>query len=413
MAAAVLVAFFLSVPAASHTGLATWASIAAASMSFVAMALNQFLATRPRYLEGLFGGLDRIYHTHRQLGIAALVLFLIHYIVTPNFKGLVLTSGLNEMARTAGEIGFYGLVVLAGISLVKRLPKTRIEVPYNLWRQSHRFIGFFFILIAVHLNFIKRPFDGTALLAVYLNIFAAIGVISFIVTQIRPFIARKRYQVSDIIALPSATLVTARAVGRPIAARPGHFAFLKSDRAGLGEPHPFTIARYDPATSSISFAIKPLGDFTRRLRDTLQVGDFLHLEGGYGRFEVHKGGQNQVWLAGGIGITPFLAQVETLRATPDKKVHLFHSVRSEDEAVQRDYLEGLSASLPNFTFTLHASKTNGRLGAAQLIEKSQVAPKGADFWFCGPEAMRLAIVKDLKLSGNAPGKVKFEKFEFR
>ena len=97
-----LAAVVLSVPAASHTGLMTWLSLAASSTAFVAMAINQFLATRPRFLEPMFGGLDRIYHFHRQIGIAAFLLILVHYFITPDFQGKQLTAGLNAAAKVVG-----------------------------------------------------------------------------------------------------------------------------------------------------------------------------------------------------------------------------------------------------------------------------------------------------------------------
>ncbi|MFD1696221.1 ferredoxin reductase family protein [Roseibium aestuarii] len=412
MFAACAVAFLLSVPAASHTGLTTWASIAAAVTAFTAMALNQFLATRPRFLESAFGGLDRMYHVHRQLGYLAFGLMLFHYFVSPNFRGKVLTTGLNELAGEAGEIGFYGLVTLVGVSLFKRIPWTRIEIPWQLWRQSHRFIGVFFVFIAFHLNFIKRPFDGTALLAGYLNVMAALGVCSFAVTQIRPFLMRKRYRVSEILPLAGATLVRAVPVSSGLSARPGQFAFIGAERAGLREPHPFTIARHGEG-NEIGFAIKPLGDFTRRLRDELKVGDTLRVEGGYGRFEAGRGAERQVWIAGGIGITPFLALAQELRSNPQRCVHLFHCVRNTEEAVGDTELAALAQELPNFDFTLHVSKTDGRFTAEGLLARSTVDPGGAELWFCGPAALREAVTGDLKRLGHKPARVRFERFEFR
>jgi len=278
-----VVAVVLSVPAASHTGLETWTSLAASSTAFVAMALNQFLATRPRFLEGMFGGLDRIYHLHRHLGIVALVLILVHYFITPNFKGKILTSGLNELAEMAAEYGFWIIIGLLGLSLVKKIPGTKLEVPYHLWRQSHRFMGVVFILIAFHQMFIKRPFDGNALLANYLNIFAAIGILSFFYTQIVPFLRRKAYLVTAVERSPAATIIDASPVGRPVVSQPGQFAFLRVKKSGLTEPHPFTLAGRGEE-GQVRFAIKPLGDFTKRLRENIAEGDKIQIEGGYGRF---------------------------------------------------------------------------------------------------------------------------------
>ncbi|MEC9342981.1 MAG: ferric reductase-like transmembrane domain-containing protein, partial [Pseudomonadota bacterium] len=339
-----LAAVVFSVPAASHTGLATWTSLAASSTAFVAMAINQFLATRPRSLEAMFGGLDRIYHFHRQIGMIAFALILVHYFITPDFQGKQLTAGLNSAARVVGEYGFYGLMALIGLSLVKHIPFTKYEIPYHLWRQSHRFIGVFFLAIAFHQFFIKRPFEGTALLASYLNVFMAIGVVSFAYTQFVAFAKRRRYEVTSVERLPAATVVEARPTGSRIKAKPGQFAFLSFSEPGLREPHPFTIAGMEE-DGTIRFAIKPLGDYTTRLRKMATVGDRIQVEGGYGRFIHARGGDKQVWLAGGIGITPFLAMADSLKSDHGKQIHLVHCVRDAGEAVRADRLTETAAKV--------------------------------------------------------------------
>lgn len=407
-----LAAVVLSVPAASHTGLMTWLSLAASSTAFVAMAINQFLATRPRFLEPMFGGLDRIYHFHRQIGIAAFLLILVHYFITPDFQGKQLTAGLNAAAKVVGEYGFYGLIALIGFSLVKRIPFTKFEVPYHLWRQSHRFIGVFFLLIAFHQFFIKRPFDGTALLANYLNIFMAIGVLSFAYSQFVAFTKRRRYEVIAVERLPAATVIEAKPVRSGIRARPGQFAFLSFSQSGLREPHPFTLAGMDE-DGTIRFAIKPLGDYTRRLREKAAVGDRILVEGGYGRFSHARGGEKQVWLAGGIGVTPFLAMADSLKNDHGRQIHLVHCVRDAGEAVRAEKLADKASQVPGFSFVLHDSQAAGRIDAEKLAASAPFDLDGADLWFCGPPPLREAIVKGLKKAGNRLKRIEFERFEFR
>lgn len=409
-----LIAVLLAVPATSHAGGATWLSLSASSAAFAAMATNCVLATRPRFLEPVFHGLDRIYRVHRVLGIAIVVLVLTHYVVTPNFQGLTLASGVNRVAKELGEYAFYGLLFLAAISLFKRIPYTRLELPYGIWRQSHRLFGLVFVLAALHQAFIKRPFDGAALLAVYLNALALAGVAAFALTQIRPFLRPRRYRVTGVDRRAGATVVTAQPEAAGIRARPGQFAFIRFARSGLGEPHPFTIAGVEAERGGeLRFAIRPLGDFTRRLRETLAVGDRMTVEGGYGRFDPTRGGPRQVWVAGGIGITPFLSVAQSIAADPGRQVHLFHCVRNEDEAVDRERLGALARDFPHFGFTLHASAHAGRLGAARIMEACGFDPAGAELWFCGPAAMREALVKDLAGQGKSPARVEFERFEFR
>jgi predicted ferric reductase len=384
----------------------------ASSMAFTGMAIAQFMATRPPLVERLFGGLDRIYRTHRRVGITVFILILVHYFITPDFKGLSLTSGLNKLAASMGEYAFYGLVLLLLLSIFKIIPKTKIEIPYHYWRLTHRFIGLLFIMVAFHQTFIKRPYDGTAMLATYLNIFALIGTASYIYTQLFPWLRTRTYEVFDVKRHDGATVISARPTGRPLKARPGQFGFFRVSKPGLCEPHPFTIAGMEEG-GIVRFAIKPLGDFTTALRENIAVGDRLKLEGGYGRFNHRRGGKKQIWLAGGIGVTPFLAMAGRLNGDEGQDIHMVYCVRDRAEAIGLEVFETQAEKLPNFSFTLHDSKTDGRLDAAKLAAASAVDPAGADLWFCGPPLLRKAIEKGLKELGKKPGRVEFELFEFR
>ncbi|MCF3641117.1 ferric reductase-like transmembrane domain-containing protein [Rhizobium sp. TRM95111] len=408
----IVFAGLLAVPAVSHTNAGTTFSLMASSMAFVAMAIAQFMATRPPVVERLFGGLDRIYHFHRKVGIAVLLLILVHYFLTPDFQGLALTSDLNKGAAAAGEWAFYGFVFLLVLSIVKVIPKTRIEIPYHYWRVTHRFIGLLFMLVAFHQMFIKRPYDGTALLATYLNVFAAVGIVSYLYTQLLPWIRTRRYDVTHVEKHGGATIITAKPAGRRLSAIPGQFGFFRVGKPGLREPHPFTIAGIDE-DGTVRFAIKPLGDFTRALRDGVAVGDALTLEGGYGRFNHRRGGKKQIWLAGGIGVTPFLAMASRLKGDEGQDIHMVYCVRDKTEAIGVDTFRTQAEKLSNFSFTLHDSTTDGRLDAQKLVSAAPINPAEADLWFCGPPPLRLAIEKGLRELGKAPRRVEFERFEFR
>lgn len=406
------VAFLLSVPAASHTGLETWGSLAASSTAFAAMALNQFLAARPKFLEGAFGGLDRMYRTHKTLGKIAFALILVHYFVTPNFEGKLLTGGLNSFAKDAAEIGFYLLMGLIGISLFKKIPFTKLEIPYHLWRKSHRFIGVAFIFIAFHQMFIKRPFDGTALLAGYLNIFAALGILSFLFIQFSPFFRRKSYEIKTVTRQGGATHISAMPVGASLKTHPGQFAVISVKKSGLKEPHPFTIAGHKP-DGEINFAIKALGDFTKRLYEDAEIGDKLQIEGGYGRFKYDAKKKRQLWLAGGIGVTPFLAMAETLKDDLANDICLVHCVRNAEEGISSDELKKQADKIGRFQYVLYCTDDKGRLDAQKLIDIVEFELDGADLMFCGPPPLRNAIVSALKPLGKKFSSQKFELFEFR
>jgi predicted ferric reductase len=412
--ATVLIVFagLLAVPAVSHTNAGTTFSLMASSMAFVAMGIAQFMATRPPFIEKLFGGLDRIYQFHRKIGIAVLCLILVHWLLTPDFKGQALTAGLNEIAADVGKWAFYGFVFLLILSLVKVIPKTRFQIPYQYWRITHRFIGLLFVLVAFHQMFIKRPYDGTALLAAYLNLFAVLGIVSYAYTQLLPWLRTRRYEVVNVERHDGATIISARPITRKLQAMPGQFGFFRVNKPGLREPHPFTIAGIED-DGSVRFAIKPLGDYTKALRETVAVGDALTLEGGYGHFNHKRGGRKQIWLAGGIGVTPFLAMASRLKGDEGQDIHMVYCVRDGAEAIGLETFRAQAEKLENFNFVLHNSAIDGRFDATKLVAGISMNPAEADLWFCGPPPLRLAIEKGLKELGKAPRRVEFERFEFR
>jgi predicted ferric reductase len=49
------------------------------------------------------------------------------------------------------------------------------------------------------------------------------------------------------------------------------------------------------------------GDFTNRLREVVGPGMPARVSRPQGRFDREQGSERQIWIAGGIGITPFLA----------------------------------------------------------------------------------------------------------
>jgi len=101
-------------------------------------------------------------------------------------------------------------------------------------------------------------------------------------------------------------------VGRPLGQKAGQFAFIKIDVPGLSEPHPFTIAS-SPENPNLEFMVRHLGDWSSRLPDAELEGASVMVEGPFGEFAAfsHDPDKRSLWIAGGVGITPFLAALDT------------------------------------------------------------------------------------------------------
>src|SRR5690606_37760064 len=97
----------------------------------------------------------------------------------------------------------------------------------------------------------------------------------------------------------------------------------------------FTISSAWRDDGLLRFSIKGLGDYTRSLPARLRVGDGVTVEGPYGRFDFRPNGRPQILVAGGIGITPFLARLQDMAAAraggaPAHEVDLVYSTNAPD-----------------------------------------------------------------------------------
>lgn len=408
----ILMPIALSYAAAGHLSTQNLFVITVGAIAFSLMAVNLVMAARLPLFDGMFGGLDQLYFVHKWTGISVLVFALLHENVEINTPGQEVTSGLSKLSLEVAEIALIALSVLILTSFIKRIPKLPFEIPYHWWRWTHRLLGLVFIALAFHQFFVKAPFDNNVLLASYLNILALAGIASFVWSQCGFVFRRRGYKVTRVEKHPAATIVDLEPTGRGIRVRPGGFAFVSIKANGLREPHPFTVSEIRE-NGGIQFSIRGLGDYTKRLRDLVQVGQSATVEGGYGRFNYARGGDKQVWVAAGIGITPFLAMADSLPDSGGPEIHLIHCVRNESEVVGLERLRAAANRADGFHLHIYESDTAGRFDVQKLRDLVPFDMPSASFWFCGPAPMRVALVKALGAGGAKPHSVHYEKFEFR
>jgi predicted ferric reductase len=413
-ALAVLLAAILGLQAYAPYGARNALGIALGSASIAAMSLTLMLATRPRILEALFGGLDRMYVVHRYLGIAALGLMIGHNTIDPDLDRFVRETRLGDFASDLGEIALNGFIGLILISWIKRIPFTRLELPWPLWRFTHRFTGLLFAIAAFHQFAVDKPAGVADSLDWYMNTLCLLGLLAWLFTQfVAPSLRSRTFVLEGISRQGSVTELLLSPESGSFRWKPGQFAFVSAPDAGLSEPHPFTIASAPGTGGPMRLGIKALGGWTRQLPARLSTGQRLRLEGPYGRFFFRRRIKRQVWLAGGIGITPFLAWAEALSPADRQEIVLIWAVARQDEAFAATRLAEIAARKPGLIVHLHTSTEHGRLSARQLIELTPFRLSEAGLFYCGPVALRDAILSGLKALGQSPRSVHQEAFELR
>ena len=372
--------------------------------ALVLMAWGQIMSTRIRGIEILFGGLDRVYVLHKWAGIIAMIALLLHDTIDADMRSLGRETALNELAETMGEISLYGLIILVVISVAT-------FIPYHLWKWTHKAMGALFAAGAFHFFFIMKPFAMTDPAGLYTGAFCAVGLLAY-AWMLLPETARPshRYQISDVQSTGDALAIGLSPQGRPMAPEPGQFGVFRFTGAGRAEPHPFSFSKVGP-DGDLRVTVKALGDFTSGLKAAVEVGQEVRIHGPFGRFR-HSGLTPEVWVAGGIGITPLLAWAHALEESA-AQVDLFYCVQSRSHAAHLDELGTLASGKPNLNLHVVISSEGQRLSADMIADQVQGDLSTMRVAFCGPVPLRHALVKGFARFGVQPRNIHFEEFEFR
>ena len=395
--------------------LVTFLSLTAGLTAYSLMAINIFLATRMKVVEALCGGLDKTYFAHKYIGIAVACLLLFHFNFTANAGGLKAPGDIQSKAILTGNVAFWTAMAFIAVSFIKRFPKISNDlIKYHLWKIIHKLMPVVFLAATFHQQFVKVPFSSNSPAGEFLTGMISLGVFSVFFTWIAPYFRQRKYRVVKKTIIGEVSQLLIEPLDKPISNyRPGQFCFIRAvNKSNLKEPHPFTISGYTD-TGQIQLCISSAGDFTNTVITSLNESDLVYIEGGYGNFSNKTCEANQIWIAGGIGITPFLSFLGELDHRSSQKVHLFYSVKDEENIIGLEKLKLANKKYENFNFTVNVSKKSGRLTAEKVHSIAGFDVEKTELFFCGPEGLRKSIIEGLNQLQSKPVRLHYEKFEFR
>ncbi|MGV6876325.1 hypothetical protein ACUSIJ_27080 [Pseudochelatococcus sp. B33] len=153
----------------------------------------------------------------------------------------------------------------------------------------------------------------------------------------------------------------------------------------------------------ITLANKELGDHTGWLREKLHIGQGARIEGPYGCFDFGNGHPQQIWIGGGIGVTPSIAamvhRVQERQAHPDHPlpaIDLFHTTAGLDETA----IAKLKADAEAADVRLHVSvDARDGLPTGECTRMAVPTWREASIWFCGPAGFSAALRRDFAAHG--------------
>ncbi|KAH6649738.1 pyruvate kinase-like protein [Chaetomium tenue] len=141
---------------------------------------------------------------------------------------------------------------------------------------------------------------------------------------------------------------------------------------------------------------------SRYLHETAVVGHEVEVGGFTGAVPFASAASQHVFVAGGVGITAFLALIECY-ASINLSVKLHYAVRSADEVPFRERLAKLGDRV-----VIYNKAAGQRLDIGRIIEDM---PWNSQLYFCGPKRLMDEAAKETRARGIAEREVHFEAFE--
>jgi predicted ferric reductase len=396
--------------------------------SILLLSIGLVLISTLPWVEEWFDGIDRAAIWHRRVAITGLVLLAPHILLSSNPHGTALGGPL-------GAIGAIGLTVLA---LWAILPRWQSVVPsplrgfvrasrdapvvrdvrrmfggYDRWRALHRTTGLFVAAGFVHGALDGTPFHDAPVLRWSYVAVGAVGVGFYAYRELlaRFFLSLHDYEVDAVREIEDDLVeVALRPIGRKLEFVPGQFAMVYLEAKDGWHRHPFTISSA-PHEDVLRVSVKALGDYTSRLQELIERGMPAVVGGPHGRFNHWKGTDRQVWIAGGVGVAPFLSWLRALDGHLPHRVDFFYTAAGEAPFANEirtiaDRHESLHAHLID-------TSVEGRLTAERVLAIADGDPNGLSVFMCGPQGMLRSFQTQLRLAGVPSRHIHREYFDWR
>lgn len=376
------------------------------------MMINLTLSTRLRFIEDLWGGLDKVYESHHVTGMTSFLLLVSHPL-------LMAAQALPDVAvavqyfwpgsylpYTFGILAQYIMYIVFVFILI-------VKLPYHIWKRTHQAMGLVAILGATHALLIPSDISVFIPLRLWMIFWIIAGISAFLyifflydrIPDVFVYEVEGTEKYNDVIS------IRAKPRRRKMAFVSGQFAYVAFENPKVGnEQHPFSISS-SPHEDTIRFSIKMLGDYTRRLAQ-VKKGDRMFLKGPHGRFGRHylEGSNPLVWIVGGIGITPFLSMLRFgAHEKKERKIILFYVYRTPDEGIFSRELNQLAQAHQGVELIEWCSAQKGRFSLSQAASYLPVA-NNYTVQLCGPLPMMESLKKQFMDKGIYESDIVYERF---
>lgn len=363
------------------------------------------LVMREPWIARWFGGMERMYRWHHALGVLACAVLIAHPAVLAGAALSVSTARALSLlsparlfpANALGWLALFGLIAGVSAALLWRLP-------YRAWRRLHVALSVAVLPGIAHV-FAYRGLT-TSLLLVAAPCVLGIG---WRLLRIDRGLGAYPYEVAGVSRIAAETTeVVLRPLATALKVAPGQFvmaAFFEGPHYhGCGEFHPYTVC-HSRADGSLVLAIKALGDCTARIQH-LGKGVAARIQGPYGGLFLEDSSRPSLWIAGGIGVTTFIAKLRAgIMSASTKLIYVY---RSAETGAYLSELESFAERHPTFELTTLVLQDDLRALCAQLDKTENL--RSLCIYLSGPAAFVRAVVAELRTRGVPRSNLHVEEF---
>jgi len=189
---------------------------------------------------------------------------------------------------------------------------------------------------------------------------------------------------------------------------------------GEGDARTFTIASA-PREAELMIATRMRDTAFKRVLKAAPLGTAVTIDGPNGEMVLHDDpARPAVFLAGGIGITPFLAMARhAAHERLPHRIHLFYSNRRPEDAAFLPELRKLEQLNPHFRLVAtmaepekSAPAWSGETGfiRREMLERHLAETRSPIYYFAGPPSMTQAMQQMLQGIGIGEEAMRYEEF---
>lgn len=418
-----LAAAFAWPSSVSATDLLDWLGRVSGVAGLACLLLAAIMSVRLPGLDRHFGGLTRLWKQHHYLGLASLLLLMAHVLLMAFSRlswGLpamqeVLLPPASDPYMWAGWVALIAMMIFLAPSF-----QFFGRPNYQRWKAIHFLAGLALIAGLLH----AIPLTRTLTLPVTMAVWGSLGGLAVLVFFWRALIARplmrKPWRVERVTSLADriVEIELSPENGKPLDFEPGQFIYFTPHdstlAAGCHEEHPFTISSA-PGRDTLKIAVKDLGDASHALQ-SLKEGTIASVEGPYGLFfPPQRRQRKQLWIGGGIGITPFVSAAEAIHeggwADAWGDVMLINCANDPGRAYYLQQLDEAAQGNERLHIESHYFAEHGPLDADFLARHCPDAAE-REWFVCGPPVLT-RIARNLATELGVPKKsFHSEEFDF-